>query len=779
MKIAELPLATPIVEKLIETESFDTLNPPQEAVVKAGLFDRKNFLITIPTASGKTFIAEMCALQHIIEFKKQVVYLTPLKALALEKFTDFKRFKSLGIRVGITLGDFDSAETNLKNFDIIISTNEKIDSLLRHNAGFIQENISLLIVDECHLIDDASRGPTLETLIVKIKKINPAIQLLALSATVQNAQEIATWLNAELIQSTWRSVPVEEYFCNQQGVILHKKTQSTRTIDSSNILPLLVTETLDGKGQVLIFASSRKHAQGLAKDLKTIALPYISSEEAKLIKTSIDALKKKDQSGDRTSDSLLVLLKNGIGFHHAGLSSEQRIIVESLFKKRILKIIVATPTLAAGINLPARRVIIPSIWRFSTISGNMIPLKVMEYEQMRGRSGRPKYDPYGESFVLATSERDEELVLEKYFSDEGFEEIESKLSARNILRIHLLGVLATGIVKNYTELNEFLRDTFYGFKFKDDKRLESGLRDVISDLEKFGFIKLRNESIIVTRLGRRVSQLYIDPVSADILINGIIKSLRYPDYEPIMFVHLFSLVPDIRRIRLKKKDWGKIDADYYLVRDKLLSDAKMLWNFNFEIDIEAFKTALIFLDWIEEVPLSSIINKYDLTLGDFQRLHETLKWLSYSAKELAKELISILKDRNITDFIYLESLAEFTQADLSILQNYLAGLEIRLSEGIKEDLLKLIQLKGLGRIKARTLSRNGIKNLQQLRQADIATLNALPGFGPKLIQSLKDQLGQNVDVSNLTAHITNNFNTQNKISNNKKKNSSLTDYVKK
>ena len=326
MKIAELPLTKSIVEKLIESEPFDTLNPPQEAVVKAGLFDRKNFLITIPTASGKTFIAEMCALQHIIEFKKQVVYLTPLKALALEKFTDFKRFKSLGIRVGITLGDFDSAETNLKNFDIIISTNEKIDSLLRHNAGFIQENISLLIVDECHLIDDASRGPTLETLIVKIKKINPAIQLLALSATVQNALEIATWLKAELIQSTWRSVPVEEYFCNQQGVILHKKTQTTRTIDSSNILSSLVTETLDDKGQVLIFASSRKHAQGLAKDLKTIALPYVSSEEAKLIKTSIDALKKKDQSGDRTSDSLLVLLKNGVGFHHAGLSSEQRII---------------------------------------------------------------------------------------------------------------------------------------------------------------------------------------------------------------------------------------------------------------------------------------------------------------------------------------------------------------------------------------------------------------------------------------------------------------------
>ena len=213
MNISDLPLPNHILETLAKVESFTTLNPPQTDVVEAGLFDRKNFLIAFPTASGKTFIAELCALQHILVFHKKVIYLTPLKALAFEKFQDFKRFKPLGVKVGIALGDYDSNDSHLlANYDIIISTNEKIDSLLRHNRSFMQDTISLLVIDECHLIDDTSRGPTLETLIVKIKKINQSIQLLALSATVQNSEEVAEWLGATLIKSNWRSVPIKEFF---------------------------------------------------------------------------------------------------------------------------------------------------------------------------------------------------------------------------------------------------------------------------------------------------------------------------------------------------------------------------------------------------------------------------------------------------------------------------------------------------------------------------------------------------------------------------------------
>ena len=265
MKIADLPLPKKIVKALLASEPFDTLNPPQEAVVEAGLFTRKNFLIAIPTASGKTFIAELSALQHVVEFHKKVIYLTPLKALAQEKYHDFKRFSSLGIKVGITVSDFDSADSHLfEKYDIIVSTNEKIDSLLRHNKSFMQQDISLLIIDECHLIDDSSRGPTLETLIVKIKHINPTIQLLALSATVHNSDELANWLNAILVESNWRSVPVEEYFCSQDGIIHHRSSQETRHIDDKLILESLVSETLRDNGQVLVFANENWNAVSTA-----------------------------------------------------------------------------------------------------------------------------------------------------------------------------------------------------------------------------------------------------------------------------------------------------------------------------------------------------------------------------------------------------------------------------------------------------------------------------------------------------------------------------------
>ena len=780
MKISDLPLPQKIIRKLLQIESFDTLNPPQTAAVKAGLFERKNFLLAIPTASGKTFIAELCALQHIITFRKKVIYLTPLKALALEKFHDFKRFSSLGIKVGITLGDYDSSDSHIfEAFDIVISTNEKIDSLLRHNKSFMHSTVSLLVIDECHLIDDATRGPTLETLIVKIKRINPDIQLLALSATVHNAEELAFWLNATLIQSNWRSVPIEEYFCNQHGLVLHKNSQSTRTISTGNILEALVYETLSDKGQVLIFANSRKIAQSMATSLKIVTKSYLSTSDVKEIASSITTLVKKDQTGDKTSDSLLQLLKLGVGFHHAGLSSEQRSIVETLFKKRIIKAIVATPTLAAGINLPARRVIIPSIWRFSTSTGNMAPIKIMEYEQMRGRSGRPRYDSVGESFVLASSERDEEIVLSKYFSSEDSEDIESKLSSKPTLRIHLLGVLATGIVKTYGEVKTFLEETFFGFHYNNFSLLEKNLKDVLTDLENFGFIKLKNEQIVVTRLGKRVSQLYVDPVSANIIIKGMIKSLAYPEYNPLMFIHIFCLVPDIRRIRLRKKDWEKIYTLYDATKQKLLSDSKVIWNFDYENDLEAFKTALIMIDWIDELSLPELLGKHDLTLGDFQRLLETVVWLSYSAKELTKELIKILQEKDLTDFIYVQSLSSYSPQDINLLYKYLSGIEIRLSEGIKEDLLSIIELKGLGRVKSRTLVQAGITSLEKLKLASPEQLIKLSGFGIKLVQSLKEQLGQSFSVNTISGQKVTNFNTKTRTSKTNKKTSSLIDFIKK
>jgi helicase len=163
LKIEDLPVPEPVKKVIIDT-GITELYPPQEDAIRAGALDGKNFILASPTASGKTLIAELCALKHILEEDGRVLYLTPLRALANEKFEEFKKYTIIkkkngrGVSVGISTGDYDAADPWLSRYDIIVTTNEKTDSLLRHRARWMNE-ISLVIADEVHLLNNADRGP--------------------------------------------------------------------------------------------------------------------------------------------------------------------------------------------------------------------------------------------------------------------------------------------------------------------------------------------------------------------------------------------------------------------------------------------------------------------------------------------------------------------------------------------------------------------------------------------------------------------------------------------
>jgi len=193
LKIAELPIPES-VKQVITNSGISELYPPQEEAIIAGALEGRNLILASPTASGKTLVAELCALKHIIEKDGKVLYLTPLRALASEKYQDFKRYTSVKklngrrVSIGISTGDYDSSDPWLGKFDIIITTNEKGDSLLRHRARWVDE-LSLIVADEVHLLNDAERGPTLEVVLARLMQMNPDAQLLALSATVKNAEE--------------------------------------------------------------------------------------------------------------------------------------------------------------------------------------------------------------------------------------------------------------------------------------------------------------------------------------------------------------------------------------------------------------------------------------------------------------------------------------------------------------------------------------------------------------------------------------------------------------
>jgi len=185
------------------------LRPAQEKAVKKGLLDRKNLLVCTPTASGKTLIAELAALKNILDGNGKAIYIVPLKALASEKYKDFKKRYDGVAKVALSIGDIDSSDSYLADYDLIIVTAEKLDSLIRHHAPWISL-ISTIIIDEIHLLNDASRGPTLEILITILRQILKKAQIIGLSATIGNPQELASWLDAELVEDNWRPVKLHK-----------------------------------------------------------------------------------------------------------------------------------------------------------------------------------------------------------------------------------------------------------------------------------------------------------------------------------------------------------------------------------------------------------------------------------------------------------------------------------------------------------------------------------------------------------------------------------------
>lgn len=192
----------------ILNKEVSELRPSQEKSVKKGLFDGKNLVVCTPTASGKTLIAEMAMLKGIIENGGKAVYIVPLKALASEKYKDFKKKYDGLINIALSIGDLDSSDKGLYKHDLIICTSEKLDSLIRHKSPWIEE-IKVIIVDEIHLLNDAGRGPTLEILLTMLRQMLDA-QIIGLSATIGNPKELSDWLDAELIEDNWRPVELKK-----------------------------------------------------------------------------------------------------------------------------------------------------------------------------------------------------------------------------------------------------------------------------------------------------------------------------------------------------------------------------------------------------------------------------------------------------------------------------------------------------------------------------------------------------------------------------------------
>jgi helicase len=191
----------------IVSRDFKTLRPAQEKAVKAGLLERKNLLICTPTASGKTLIAQLAMMQAIYNNIGKAVYIVPLKALASEKYREFKE-KHPDLKVALSIGDTDSSDSYLEKYDVIVTVSEKLDSLIRHRVPWMSQ-VATVIIDEIHLLNDPGRGPTLEVVITILRQMLKA-QFIGLSATIGNPEELADWLDAALVIDHWRPIELKK-----------------------------------------------------------------------------------------------------------------------------------------------------------------------------------------------------------------------------------------------------------------------------------------------------------------------------------------------------------------------------------------------------------------------------------------------------------------------------------------------------------------------------------------------------------------------------------------
>ncbi len=830
-RIKELGLDSRLESMLDEEWGIEKLYPPQSEALPLSLSGR-NLMLAAPTASGKSLVAYLTIVQRLISDLKGglALYLVPLKALGSEKFDELKEIASkVDLKVGLAIGDSGAETRTIEESDILVCTSEKLDSILR-NRPQLMERVRIVVSDEFHLLDNRDRGPTLEIVLSRLRHMNQDTQVIALSATVGNAESIAEWLDAELVSSDWRPVALQygtiTEFHRELKLDVHRidgpedaVLPESRLIESeeNNPLKIILEDKLSRGEQMLIFVSTRASAKKEARELSQHLLKIFSKDKSEIgseltekwRRLANGILGKEDTT--ETVKSLGKYLKGGVAFHHAGLSPKHRRMVEESFKRGEISCIVATPTLAQGVNLPSRTVVIRDFKRWPD---GYLPVR--EILQMMGRAGRPKFDQTGESWILVKEIDDFEpesakKIAGKYFHGKT-EDIESRLSnleAKSVeedtsLLTHVLSMVATGGTSDRDALGRFFSNTLLSKQLGKEDLIER-IDDVISWLVYNGMIERVGESDEVkariinrgpeeeseewedempswakavtqieglelssnsdvwrypdrprrgpaifgfrkasepdpyqqdppesptmeyqaTSLGKRVTQLYLDPVSGRIIRDGIGRAMAilsgedgFGQVTPLGLLHLVSSTRSIRPLRLNRveeKAYKKLLQEHqseFLVQDVPDEESRM-------------KNAIVLQSWTEEILLESIEDEMGVMPGDLTQISEKAERILYAMKRILADDEALISKDIKSHGVLIEAIDETHQ---------------RVRHGCKADLLGLVSIRNVGRKRARQMVNNlgvmDVEDVASLTENDMQRLADLHGWSPRLVEGI-------------------------------------------
>ena len=676
-----LDLAT---REVLARDGIQRLYPPQAAALGPVLAGR-SLLLACPTASGKSLVAYL-ALLRAARAHRTGLYLVPLRALASEKAEELERFAELGVKVGISIGDYDLPPDRLEHLDVLVATSEKADGLLRRGSPWL-DRLGVVVADEVHLMRDPDRGPTLEVSLTRLRRAYPDLQVVALSATVGNSEEVAAWLGADHVASDFRPVPLKlgVYY---DGRITFTDLSSREIPPPGEAVPRLVRTALADGGQALVFVNSRRASEQLAQTLGPTVRASLSADERARAAAAAEALSAGADEETEGIRKLRALLPHGVAYHNASLTNAERRVVEHAFRERTLKALVATPTLAAGINLPARRVVVRDTSRYDDRIGMQAPIPALEIQQMLGRAGRPRFDPYGEALLVARAPDDEDRLLDNYLSVPP-EPIVSRLASEPALRMHVLALVASGAVASEEALESFFAATFYG-RTLPLPELHRTVRTVRRFLEANDLL-LPGPGLGATRFGELTSQLYLDPLSAIVLRDVLGKAPL--GVSPFALLAAVAATPDIAPLFLRRGEEADLLTRFGDEHEELLvKPEEPPLNLDLDGFLGTLKTASVLESWIAETPIVELTARHGIEAGDLRGRVEDTDWLLFCAGRLAMAYQRRL-GRTIDD------------------------LALRVRYGVKEELLDLVRIRGIGRVRARMLYQAGFADREALRNA--------------------------------------------------------------
>jgi len=602
------------------------------AVNEGGALVGRNVLVSAPTSSGKTLVGYLAALVNVAR-RGRAVFLVPSRALANEKWLEFQAaFENGGIRAIRSFGGVDDDDPALRtnHYDVAFLTYEKF-LMLALTRPYVLDAVTMLVLDEVHLISDPSRGKTVELLLTLVRrrsKQGKKLQVIALSAALGDLNKFDAWLNATLIAEPDNRRPValregvvspSGRFCwrdsntGAEGTAQVFSPVSSRTAGEypdgvrRRVAAEVTAATIASPAEkILLFLFAKNNVRGMARHLGArLHLPACSSTLNDLDVQSTG----RDDSAATTG--LLDSLRNGVGFHVADLDQTERDAIERAFRAAELRVLVATSGLAMGVNTPATAVVIVDHIKYI---GHEEPYSVGEYKNMAGRAGRPAAGAtQGVSYLCAADDREADKLFEQYVNRPP-EPIESQLARLSVLDLTIALLVLTGPCKE-GDLLATARETFDGFRHHEDaewrRQRREEVRAALDELRQVGYVEvLADKTIGLTPAGRVLGRSSVSVSSSQSVIAAA-RAIRAADepLDQLALVALAQLTVEAGEVYVganadSASVWIRVTTEKFLA--KRPATARVLLTDDPGSCADQFKRMYCACRWAYGVPIKSI-----------------------------------------------------------------------------------------------------------------------------------------------------------------------------